>query len=128
MRAAALLLLLVLVPIRSQAQSLKLPTVVFASAAGADWASTYVGVTRHHQIEQNPLISQLQSRPVVMIAAGAAIDTAGVLAWKHLMRSHSRLGAAGLYAAAGARLYFAGRNISRSRRQSFWGSGPVRIQ
>lgn len=123
-----MLLLSLLVAVPAQAQKLTLPTVVFASAAGADWASTYVAVTRHHMREQNPLISPLQSRPVVMIATGAAIDAAGVLAWKHLMRSHRRLGAVGLYVGAAARLYLTGRNISRSRRPSFWGSGTARIQ
>lgn len=126
MRSTLLLLLLVATP--AQAQSLKLPTAVFASAAATDWASTYVGVTRHHQLEQNPLINQLQSRPVEMVVTGAAIDAAGVVAWQHLMRHHTRIGAVGLYVGAAARLYLATRNVSRSRRPSFWSGGSVGIK
>lgn len=128
-------LLLLCVPVNSQAQSLKLPTAVFASAAGADWASTYITNTRYGMIEQNPMINRLQDRPTLMVAAGAALDMAGVAAWNHWIgKHHSRVAALGLYAAAAGRLYLTQRNMRTGLRQprqpaaSFWSGGTVGIK
>ncbi len=121
-----LLIALILIPTSARAQSLRLPTAVFASAAAADWASTYRAISRYHLHEDNPLINRLADRPTLMITAGAALDTVGAAAWLHYVgRRHSRIAAAGLYVAAAGRFYLAARNVSRSRR-TFWSAvGPV---
>ena len=49
-----------------------------------------------------------------MVALGAGMDIAGVLAWNHYMGpKHPRLAAVGLYVAAACRFYIAYRNNQR---------------
>ncbi len=126
-RYGLLITALILIPTSARAQSLALPTSVFASAATADWASTYRAVTRYHLHEDNPLINRLADRPALMITAGAALDVAGTAAWlRYVGRRHPRIVAAGLYVAAAGRFYLAARNVSRSRR-TFWAAGPAKL-
>ena len=118
MRTALLVLGLVVMPRPASSQDvkpqgLKLPTIVFAGAAGTDWVTTYRNVTRGGS-EANPLLSPLRSKPKGMVALGAGMDIAGVLAWNHFIgRRHPRLAAVGLYVAAAARAYIAYRNNQR---------------
>jgi len=122
MKKLTLFVILLLWASAAQAQSLKIPTMVFAAAATSDWASTYVvdrgpyvtrtSVTTFH--EDNPLINGLQSRPATMVAVGAAIDVVGVTLWNHYVgRNHPKLAAVGLYVAAAGRIAMAANNLSQ---------------
>lgn len=100
----------------ASAQDLKVPNSVFIAAATADWVSTYQFSQRGAR-ETNPLIKGLQSRPAVMVAAGAGIDLAGLWLWnRYVGKSHPRLAAVGLYAATGFRVFLAARNNGLNRR------------
>jgi hypothetical protein len=105
---ALLILGCLLVATEARAQ-VDFATVTFAGAAAADWASTHES-TKYFR-EANPVISWLDHKPKAMIALGAGIDVAGVLAWHRLTRNHKRLRAAGLYGAAAARVFIAARNM-----------------
>lgn len=87
------------------AQSLKIPTLVFAGAASADWVTTYrfLTATPKH-LEGNPLLGFTHSKPAATLAAGIAID-AGTLYLVHRVvgPKHPKIAAFGLYAVAGFR-------------------------
>ena len=102
----------------ARGQELDLPTMAFATSAATDWVTTYRNRNYFH--EGNPVISWLDHKPVAMIGLGIAIDTAGVYGWRRLTRNRKRLRAAGLYAAAAARVAVAYRNdrMRRTRRMS----------
>jgi hypothetical protein len=85
---------------------------MFGSAASIDWATTAHSLAFHHGHEQNPLINWAPT-PAATIAVGAAIDVVGAALWERLMRDHPRQARIGLYVAAGARLFVAGRNEYR---------------
>jgi len=103
-------------------QSLMLPTVIFGGAAASDLATTYAGLSRdgaRAYREINPLLSITHSRPAPTVALGAATDAAGVWAWNRWVgRQHPKWATAGLYAAAGFRLWCAGHNLRALRQQS----------
>ena len=93
--------------------SLNLPTAIFASAAAADWATTYHGVSSGKFAEGNPTIRQWQDHPAGMVAAGAAMDVGSVLLWRRLVgRRHRKIAAAGLYAVATFRMYLTAKGVS----------------
>lgn len=99
----------------ASAQSLKMPTLVFAGAASADWVTTYQAQQRGTQ-ENNPLLSWLNTRPGPLVATGAALDVAGLWAWnRYVGRAHPKIAMAGLYAAAGFRLWLATNNNRLNR-------------
>jgi hypothetical protein len=99
----------------ARAQSLDVPTVVFASGATTDWVTTYRN--RNYFREGNPMIAWLDHRPAAMIGLGVGIDAAGVYGWQRLTRNRKRLRAFGLYAATAARVAVAIRN-DRMRRHA----------
>jgi hypothetical protein len=103
-------------------QSLTVPTVIFAGAAASDLATTYAGLSRdgaREYRELNPLLSITHSRPAPTVALGAATDAAGVWAWnRYVGRRHQKWAGAGLYAAAGFRLWCAGHNLRALRQES----------
>jgi hypothetical protein len=112
-KAAIIVLAVLAVSGEARGQELDVPTVAFASGAATDWVTTYRN--RNYFRESNPVIAWLDHKPVAMIGLGVAIDTAGVYGWRRLTRNHTRLRAAGLYAAAAARFAIAYRN-DRMRR------------
>ena len=85
---------------------------MFGTAAAIDWMTTAHSLAFHHGHENNPLINWAPT-PATTIAAGAAIDVAAVAVWERVMRTHPRAATVGLYVAAGARLFVAGRNEYR---------------
>ena len=109
----ALLLVVLLmpeVPVSAQEitdqPSLKVPTIVFATAAAGDWASTYHGVSHLEFAEGNPLINRWQNHPALMVTAGTALDVGSLVLWnRYVGRHHPKLAAVGLYVAAGFRTY-----------------------
>ncbi len=101
----------------AEGQSLKLPTAAFAGAAAADWVSTAQALNHPFRREANPLLHFAGNKPLPTVAAGAAMDAAGVWAWTRFVgRNHPRLAAAGLYAAAAFRGSLALRNARLTAR------------
>lgn len=109
-----LLLALVLSATPVVAQDLQLPTIAFASAASADWVTTY----RHmpYAREENPMLRWLDHKPAAMVAVGAGLDVASVYGWKKLTRHHRKWQTIGLYSAAAFRTFLAVRNTRRLHR------------
>jgi hypothetical protein len=96
--------------------SLKLPTIVAATAATADWTTTYHALTHYRVHETNPLLKPLDS-PGGIVSVGAAIDIGGITAWNLMMgQSHPRLASAGLWAMAAFRGYLAFHNWRNEQR------------
>jgi hypothetical protein len=120
MRALVAAVLLVVVALLSlsvgasaqDTHSLKRATAVFAVGAAADWTSTYRFMTADHPMpETNIVMRSFNTHPVAVIAAGAAMDVAGVWAWNHYVgKHHPRVAAIGLYVAGAARIALAVRN------------------
>jgi len=97
----------------STAQDLKVPTVVFASAAIADWTSTYRNLATGG-VEYNPMLRFTHSKPVPTVLAAAAYDVAGVWAWNRFVgKKHPKIARAGLYTMAAFRIGLAVRNTQR---------------
>jgi hypothetical protein len=108
---AACGLFLLAMPSLARAQSLKIPTAVFAIAAAGDWATTAVGLAGGAR-EQNPLLKRFRRNPTSTVAAGALIDLAGVCLWNRAVgHHHPKLAVAGLYTAAAFRTYLAIHNL-----------------
>jgi len=94
--------------------SLKVPTVVFMTAAAADWATTYrVGSAG---VESNPLLHWTEPNQELLITVAVATDLAGLYAWNRLVgRKHPKIAAVGLYAMSGMRFWLAYRNYKLCR-------------
>lgn len=94
--------------------TLRLPTMIFATAAAVDWTTTAVALNRGSH-ENNPTVQWAQA-PGAMIAIGAAEDVLGAWLWTRAIgRRHPKLAAAGLYAAAAVRVSFAIHNLRSMR-------------
>lgn len=107
------LVLSVALPAQAQEHPLRLPTLVFAGAAAADWTTTYQNLSPRGR-ETNPLLGMFNNQPVPTVIAGASLDLAAAWAWNRFVgRSHPKLAAAGLYLAAGVRVLLATRNAIR---------------
>jgi hypothetical protein len=103
-RAIVTLLCLLGAGAPASAQSLKVPTIVFAGAALADWSTTHYNLSHGHH-EANPMLWWLNDKPGPTVVIGASIDVAGVwLVNRYLGRRHPKLTAIGLYLSAGVRL------------------------
>lgn len=107
--------------VEPRTDGLRLPTSLFASAATADWATTYWGIKHFRLRETNPLIRKFERTPGKMVLIGAAIDAGAVTAWNLTMgRKHPRVAAAGLWTMTAFRAYLAfhnSRNMQRSERR-----------
>lgn len=105
--------------------SLKLPTIVFAGAATADWVTTYRNMDYNCPTcgESNPLLNWVGQKPKTTIAMGAAMDVAGVWAWnKYVGKKHKKIAAAGLYVMAAFRVFLAVRNARHLNKEiDHWG-------
>jgi hypothetical protein len=96
--------------------SLRGPTVVFALAATADWLSTR-RMLAAGGYERNPGLAALDHKPALLIAAGATADVLGVWAWNRFVgRKHPKIAKAGLYLAAGFRLFLTVHNLRLAAR------------
>jgi len=97
---------------------LKLPTVIWATAAATDWATTYRFSRGYHDLlhETNPLIRGFDSHPAWLVTTGAAIDVGTWWAGHRIIgRSHPRWMAAALYGGAAFRVYLAAYNMRMMR-------------
>lgn len=103
---------------RDTPETLKLPTIVWASAAAADWITTYRFSTGYADLlhETNPLIRGLDQHPAWLVTAGASIDVATWWAGNRFLgQSHPRWMKAALYGGAAFRVYLAAYNIRMMR-------------
>jgi hypothetical protein len=100
-----------------QRPGLRLPTTLFATAATADWATTYHGIKHYRLRETNPLLRRFEQTPAKMVLIGAAIDAGAVVAWNHYVgRKHPRMAAAGLWTMTAFRAYLAIHNMRNAQR------------
>ena len=100
-------------------QTLKLPMFVWAAGVAADQMTTYRFSSRYRDVlhESNPLVHGLDRQPVLLVAAGTAIDVAtGWAAYRFLGSRHPRLAKVAFYGAAAYRSYLAFYNVQAMRR------------
>jgi hypothetical protein len=96
---------------------LKLPTAMFATAAVADWATTYHGIKYFRLREANPVLRPLDRSPAKMVLLGGAIDIAAVSAWNYgVGRKHPKVAAAGLWTMTAFRAYLAVHNLRNQQK------------
>jgi hypothetical protein len=96
-------------PVR--ASGLTLPTVVYASSAALDLATTYRALQYPGFAEKNPLGAWLDDSPTALVAFSAALDVGVVFAaHRWVAPRHPKLVKVGLYAASAVRFYLAYRN------------------
>ena len=97
---------------------LKIPMIVWASGVAADQITTYRFASGYRDVlrESNPLISGLDRHPVLLVAAGTAIDAAtGWVAYRLFGANHPRLAKVLFYSAAAYRGYLAASNLQKMR-------------
>ena len=97
---------------------LKIPMMVWASAVAADQITTYRFASGYRDVlrESNPLISGLDRHPVLLVAAGSAVDAAtGWAAYRLFGANHPRLAKILFYSAAAYRGYLAASNLQKMR-------------
>src|SRR5579864_484765 len=97
---------------------------VFGGAAALDGATTVHFLVFHHGHEDNPLIKWAPTTAST-IAFGAALDVTTLAVWERLTREHPHVQKLGLYVAAGARVFVAGRNEYRIARARSCAPPPV---
>jgi hypothetical protein len=103
-RTIVTLLCLLGVSAGASAQSVKVPTIVFAGAALADWSTTHYNLSQGNH-EANPMLVWLNDKPGPTVIVGASVDVVGVwLVNRYLGRKHPKLTAIGLYLSAGFRV------------------------
>lgn len=118
-------LVLIASPVTAQ-ESLRIPTVVYFSAASSDWAST--AYCLHHPLchEGNPTLRWAE-RPLGtagVIAVSAALDVAIVYAvHRWLAPSHPKIASALLYIGAADRVVATVQNIRNRRALTIQSSG-----
>jgi hypothetical protein len=97
--------------------SLRIPALVWAAGVAADQATTYRFSSRYGDLlhERNPLIQGLDPHPVLLVAAGSAIDAATGWAVYHYLGRHPRLARIAFYGAAAYRSYLAVYNVQMMR-------------
>ncbi len=100
------------------AQSLRTATQVFAVTAAADWTMTGIGLSRGAFTELNPSLRWAQNDPARVVAAGVALDVAGVYALHHWVAPrHPKVAVVVLYAQSAARVYFVSRGVQFMQQQ-----------
>jgi len=128
--AIALVVWLVTVSPAAAQTDLKIPTIAWTAAAGADWATTYQFSSKYGDVlhERNPLINGLDQHPAWLVTAGAAMDAGmWVAANRFLGDRHPRWMKVALYGAAVYRVYLAAYNIRMMQQaQSIIAARPLR--
>lgn len=113
----------------AQSGRLVLPTTIAASAAAADWASTYYALTRAHVHEVNPVLRPLEHRPGRMVLLGGAIDLAGVWMWNRgVGSSRPTIAVSGLWMMGAFRGYLAVHNLRNAHRAPQRAREPAAVQ
>jgi hypothetical protein len=99
---------------RTVAPALRLPVTVWVTAVAADQATTYWFASRHGDVlrEANPIVGRLDRHPVLLVAAGSALDaTTAIAAHRFLGRRHPRIAQLVFMGAAAYRAYLAYHNV-----------------
>jgi hypothetical protein len=108
---------------KPKSASLKLPTMVFAFAAGADAVTTYRNLSAGGN-ELNYFLKDIDHTGAT-IAVSVAADVVGVWAWnRYVGRKHPKLAKVGLYAASALRFFVAARNHHRYEKWRHSGPRP----
>jgi hypothetical protein len=96
---------------------LRMPAIVWAAGVAADQITTYRFSSQYGDLlhERNPLIQGLDRHPVLLVAAGSAIDAATGWAAYHFLGRHPRLAKIAFYGAAAYRGYLAIYNVQMMR-------------
>lgn len=100
-------------------RSLKTAVTTWMAGVVADQIKTYRFSSQYGDLlhEQNPLIGGLDRHPVLLVAAGTALDAAtGWAAYRVLGRRHPRIARIVFYGAAAYRTYLAAYNVQMMRR------------
>ena len=111
--------LLVCSTVTAHAQD-RVSTIAFAAGASADWFTTYRFLDSRYVVvkEVNPALAWIGRRPATVVAAGAALDVAGVIALKKTIgKNHPRIASTLMYAATGFRVWLAFHNERQYRRE-----------
>jgi hypothetical protein len=100
--------------------TLKIPAIVWAAGVAADQITTFRFSSQYGDLlhERNPLIHGLGGHPVLLVAAGSAIDAATGWAAYHFLGRHPRLAKVAFYSAAAYRGYLAIYNVQMMARHS----------
>jgi hypothetical protein len=95
----------------------KISALVWGAGVTFDQITTYQFSSRYRDLmrEENPLIQGLDRHPMLLVATGAAIDTATGWLTFRLLRRHPRLAQIAFYSAAAYRGYLAAHNIEMMR-------------
>jgi hypothetical protein len=96
---------------------LKMPAIVWAAGVAADQITTYRFSSQYRDLlhERNPLIQGLDRHPVLLVAAGSAIDAATGWAVYHFLGRHPRIARIAFYSAAAYRTHLAIYNVQMMR-------------
>jgi hypothetical protein len=107
---------------------LKIPAIVWVAGVAADQITTYRFSSRYGDLlhERNPLIQGLDRHPVLLVAAGSAIDAATGWAAYHFLGRHPRLARIAFYSAAAYRGYLAVYNVQMMREAEQVRASPAR--
>jgi hypothetical protein len=94
-----------------------MPAIVWTAGVAADQITTYRFSSRYSDLlhERNPLIHGLDRHPVLLVAAGSAIDAATGWAVYHFLGRHPKLAKIAFYGAAAYRGYLAVYNVQMMR-------------
>ncbi len=109
---ATIALVLTASPVLAQEQPryLRTANTVFVASAATDWTMTSIFLAREAATEVNPLLQWTDNHPAATVAAGVAMDAAGLWAWNRFVgRTHPKWAAVGLYAQAAVRVWFVAR-------------------
>jgi hypothetical protein len=82
-----------------------MPSLAWAAGVAADQITTYRFSSQYGDLlhERNPLIHGIDRHPVLLVAAGSAIDAATGWAVSHYLGRHPRLAKIAFYGAAAYR-------------------------
>jgi hypothetical protein len=108
-----------LFPVCASAQDgrLKLPTIAAATAATADWTTTYHALTRYNLEEANPFLQPWRDSPRNLISVGSLLDVGGIAAWNLTIgRKNPRVAAGGLWTMAAFRTVVAIHNLRNAQK------------
>lgn len=100
-------------------QGLRMSAIIWGAGMAADQIETYRFSSQYRDLlhEENPLIRGLDRHPVLLVAAGTAIDAATGWATYHFLGPrHPRLAKIAFYGAAVYRAYLAIYDVQMMRR------------
>ena len=117
MRRSVIVLLFVLFASTAHAQSLKIPTIVFAGAASTDITQTRILLNDPEIHEVNWLYKHFDGHPNVQVAATVGVDIGTIWLMQTVARrGHPKVATIALYTLASLRAFAVIRNVQRTAR------------